>query len=100
MFVKNINIYLEDHVYDELVKMLEKMGQSPQSFFENYTKTVLRDRSRALVVCASHKEEALPNSEKVKAFQRLERLRLSAEGVLDYEKERANATEEKYKDFS
>ena len=38
--------------------------------------------------------------EKMEAFQRLERLRLSAEGVLDYEKERANATEEKYKDFS
>ena len=95
--MKNINICLEDHVYDELVKILEKMEQSPQSFFENYTKTVLRDRSRALVVYASHKEEALPNSEKVKAFQRLEKIRLSSVLSLNYEKERELSIERKLK---
>ena len=98
--MKTISICLEDSVYDELIKMLKEKGQSPQSFFENYTKTVLRERSIPFVVCAPRKDEALPKKEKMEAFQRLERLRLSAEGVLDYEKERANATEEKYKDFS
>ena len=62
--MKNINICLEDHVYDELVKMLEKMGQSPQSFFESYTKTVLRDRSRALVVYASTKKKLCQTAKK------------------------------------
>ena len=80
--------------------MLGEMGQSKQSFYETYTKTALRERSIPFVVCAPRKDEALPKKEKIEAFQRLERLRLSAEGVLDYEKERANATEEKYKDFS
>ena len=98
--MKTISICLEDSVYDELIKMLKEKGQSPQSFFENYTKTVLRERSIPFVVCAPRKDEALPKKEKMEAFRRLEKLRLSAEGVLDYEKERANATEEKYKDFS
>lgn len=95
--MKNINIYLEDQVYDELVKMLEETGQSPQSFFESYTKTVLRDRSRALVVCTSHKEEAFPNSEKVKAFQLFEKIRLSSVLSFDYEKERELSIERKLK---
>ena len=98
--MKTISIRLEDHVYDELDEMLGERGQSKQSFYETYTKTALRERSIPFVVCAPRKDEALPKKEKMEAFQRLERLRLSAEGVLDYEKERANATEEKYKDFS
>ena len=98
--MKTISICLEDSVYDELIKMLKEKGQSPQSFFENYTKTVLRERSIPFVVCAPRKDEALPKKEKMEAFQRLEKLRLSAEGALDYDKERANATQEKYKDFS
>ena len=93
--MKNINICLEDQVYDELIKRLEEMGQSPQSFYESYTKTVLRDRSRSFVVCASHEDKALSKREKVKAFQRLEKIRLSSAGYLDYEKERALALEEK-----
>lgn len=98
--MKTISIRLEDYIYDELDEMLGEMGQSKQSFYETYTKTALRERSIPFVVCAPRKDEALPKKEKMEAFQRLERLRLSAEGVLDYEKERANATEEKYKDFS
>jgi len=98
--MKTISIRLEDHIYDELDEMLGEMGQSKQSFYETYTKTALRERSIPFVVCAPRKDEALPKKEKMEAFRRLEKLRLSAEGVLDYEKERANATEEKYKDFS
>ena len=98
--MKTISIRLEDHIYDELDEMLSEMGQSKQSFYETYTKTALRERSIPFVVCAPRKDEALPKKEKMEAFRRLEKLRLSAEGVLDYEKERANATEEKYKDFS
>ena len=93
--MKIVSICLENSVYDELIKMLKEMGQSPQTFYESYTKTTLRNRSRAFVVCTPRKNEALTKREKMEAFQRLEKLRLSAEGDLDYEKERARALEEK-----
>ena len=93
--MKTVSICLEDSVYDELMKMLKVMGLSPQSFYESYTKTALRDRSRAFVVCVPRKNEALTKREKMEAFQRLEKIRLSSAGNLDYEKERAHALEEK-----
>ena len=93
--MKTVSICLEDSVYDELMKMLKEKGQSPQSFYESYTKTVLRDRSRTFVVCTPRKNEALTKREKTEAFQRLEKTRLSSAGNLDYEKERARALEEK-----
>ena len=93
--MKTVNICLEDSVYDELIKMLKEKGQSPQSFYESYTKTALRERSIPFVVCAPRKDEALPKKEKMEAFQRLEIIRLSSAGNLDYEKERAHALEEK-----
>ena len=93
--MKTVSICLEDSVYDELIKMLKEKGQSPQSFYESYTKTALRDRSRTFVVCVPRKSEALTKREKMEAFQRLEKIRLSSAGNLDYEKERAHALEEK-----
>nr|WP_314999586.1 antitoxin [uncultured Oribacterium sp.] len=93
--MKTVSICLEDSVYGELIKMLKEKGQSPQSFYESYTKTVLRDRSRTFVVCTPRKNEALTKREKTEAFQRLEKTRLSSAGNLDYEKERALALEEK-----
>ena len=93
--MKTVSICLEDSVYDELMKMLKEMGQSPQSFYESYTKTVLRDRRKSLVVCTPRNNEALTKREKMEAFQRLEKIRLSSAGNLDYEKERALALEEK-----
>ena len=93
--MKTVSICLEDSVYDELMKMLKEMGQSPQSFYESYTKTVLRDRSKSLVVCTPRNNEALTKRENMEAFQRLEKIRLSSAGNLDYEKERALALEEK-----
>ena len=93
--MKTVNICLEDSVYDELIKMLKEMGQSPQSFYESYTKTALRNRSRAFVVCTPRNNEALTKKEKTEAFQRLEKIRLSSTGDLDYEKERAHALKEK-----
>ena len=95
--MKNINICLEDQVYDELVKMLEEMGQSPQSFYESYTKTVLGDRSRTFVVYSSHEDEALSKREKAKAFQRLEKIRMSSRVSLDYDQELKLAIERKLK---
>ena len=97
MFMKNINICLKDQVYDELVIMLEELWQSPQSFYEGYTKNALRDRSRALVVCASLKDEALLKKEKMEAFQRLEKIRLSSIVSLDFGQERELAIERKLK---
>ena len=93
--MKTVSICLENSVYDELMKMLKEKGQSPQSFFENYTKTVLRERSIPFVVCVPRKNEALTKKEKTEAFQRLEKIRLSSTGDLDYEKERAHALKEK-----
>ena len=93
--MKTVSICLEDSVYDELMKMLKEMGQSPQSFYESYTKTALRVRSRTFVVGAPRNNESLTKREKMEAFQRLEKIRLSSAGNLDYEKERACALEEK-----
>ena len=31
--MKTVSICLEDSVYDELIKMLKVMGQSPQGFY-------------------------------------------------------------------
>ena len=95
--MKTVSICLENSVYDELMKMLKEKGQSPQSFYESYTKTALRNRSRAFVVCTPRNNEALTKKEKMEAFQRLEKIRLSSTVSLDYGQERELAIERKLK---
>ena len=42
--MKTISIRLSDNDYDMLNEILETMGQTKQTFYETYTKTVLRLR--------------------------------------------------------
>lgn len=42
--MKTVSIRLEDHDYDLLNDVLKSMGQTKQTFYETYTKTVLRLR--------------------------------------------------------
>ena len=42
--MKTVSIRLEDHDYDLLNDVLRSMGQTKQTFYETYTKTVLRLR--------------------------------------------------------
>lgn len=42
--MKTISIRLSDNDYDMLNEILESMGQTKQTFYETYTKTVLRLR--------------------------------------------------------
>lgn len=42
--MRTISIRLNDDDYDMLDEMLESMGQTKQTFYETYTKTVLRLR--------------------------------------------------------
>ena len=42
--MKTISVRLDDQDYDALNELLRNMGQTKQTFFESYTKTVLRER--------------------------------------------------------
>ena len=48
--MKTISIRLDDHDYDMLGEMLRNMGQTKQTFYETYTKTVLRLRKIPFVI--------------------------------------------------
>lgn len=48
--MKTISIRLDDHDYDMLGEMLKNMGQTKQTFYETYTKTVLRLRKIPFVI--------------------------------------------------
>ena len=42
--MRTISVRLDDADYNALNEMLRNMGQTKQTFFETYTKTVLRER--------------------------------------------------------
>ncbi len=48
--MKTISIRLDDHDYAMLGEMLKNMGQTKQTFYETYTKTVLRLRRIPFVI--------------------------------------------------
>ena len=48
--MKTISIRLEDSIYEELSEMLDAMGQTKQTFYETYTKTVLRERRIPFII--------------------------------------------------
>ena len=48
--MKTISVRLEDSDYEALNEMLSNMGQTKQTFYESYTKTVLRERRIPFVI--------------------------------------------------
>lgn len=51
--MKTINIRLEDNDYELLGEILNDVGQTQQTFYETYTKTVLRLRKIPFIIESS-----------------------------------------------
>lgn len=94
--MKTISIRLEDSIYEELDDLLDAMGQTKQTFYETYTRTVLRERCIPFIISAPAPRE---DDRKLDAFKRLEAYRKKSSELLDYEKERTEAMTEKYGDI-
>ena len=94
--MKTISIRLEDSIYEELDDLLDAMGQTKQTFYETYTRTVLRERCIPFIISAPAPRE---DDRKLDAFKRLEAYRKKSLEQGDYEKERTEAMTEKYGDF-
>jgi len=50
--MKTISIRLDDNIYDELDSILKAMGQTKQTFFETYTRTVINERCIPYIIKA------------------------------------------------
>ena len=48
--MRTISVRLEDSDYNALNEMLTNMGQTKQTFYETYTKTVLRERRIPFII--------------------------------------------------
>ena len=94
--MKTISIRLEDSIYEELDDLLDAMGQTKQTFYETYTRTVLRERCIPFIISAPAPRE---DDRKLDAFKRLEAYRKKSSEQGDYEKERTEAMTEKYGNF-
>ena len=94
--MKTISIRLEDSIYEELDDLLDAMGQTKQTFYETYTRTVLRERCIPFIISAPAPRE---DDRKLDAFKRLEAYRKKSLEQGDYEKERTEAITEKLGDF-
>jgi len=92
--MKTISIRLEDSVYEELGQLLEAMGQTKQTFYETFTRTVLRERSIPFIIKAPDKRAGTP-ADKLAAFERLEKVRMTSCDT-DFDSFREEAMNEKY----
>ena len=94
--MKTISIRLDDSIYEELGAMLDEMGQTKQTFYETFTRTALRERSIPFIIKAPLPADRANNNSKMEAFARLEASRKNASEVIDLDKEREGAMNEKY----
>ena len=62
--MKTISIRLEDSIYEELGMMLNDMGQTKQTFYETYTRTVLKEGFIPFIIKASLSNANTENSKK------------------------------------
>lgn len=92
--MKTISIRLEDSVYNELGAILETMGQTKQTFYETYTRTVINEGCIPFIIKAPKTKEKKDN--KMEAFRTLESLKKTSPIDVDFEKEREEAANEKY----
>ncbi len=93
--MKTISVRLEDSVYDELNAILDAMGQTKQTFYETYTKTVISERCIPFIIKAPSSDSSL-KQEKLSAFEKLENLKKNHPIDVDFDQEREEATNEKY----
>ena len=93
--MKTISIRLDDNIYNELDSILEAMGQTKQTFYETYTRTVINEGCIPFIIKApnSIKKE---KGNKMEAYEKLEYLKKSFPIDSDIEKEREEAMNEKY----
>lgn len=94
--MKTINIKLEDEIYEELSEMLNAMGQTKQTFYESFTRTVLRERSMPFIISTAANTENVSEGDKLAAFARLESSRKSFSDSIEYDVEREESMNEKY----
>ena len=92
--MKTISIRLEDSIYEELGAMLDEMGQTKQTFYETFTRTALRERSIPFIIKAPL--PATHKNNKMAAFLRLEESRKNNSEIIDCDREREEAMDEKY----
>lgn len=66
--MRTVSIRLEDEDYDLLGEILKGMGQTKQTFYESYTKTVLRLRKIPFILEAP--EDPFYSAENMERLQR------------------------------
>ena len=81
-------------IYEELGAMLDEMGQTKQTFYETFTRTALRERSIPFIIKAPL--PATHKNNKMAAFLRLEESRKNNSEIIDCDREREEAMDEKY----
>lgn len=93
--MKTISIRLDDAIYEKLDIILEAMGQTKQTFYETYTRTVINEGCIPFIIKAPTSLEK-EKSDKMKAYERLENLKKKSPINVDFDKEREEAMNEKY----
>lgn len=94
--MKTISIRLDDALYEELNEMLNAMGQTKQTFYESFTRTVFRERSMPFIISSAANTENVSEGDKLAAFARLESSRKSFSDSIEYDVEREESMNEKY----
>ena len=94
--MKTISIRLDDALYEELNEMLNAMGQTKQTFYESFTRTVLRERSIPFIISKPANTENVSEGDKLAAFARLEAARKLFSESIEYDVEREEAMNGKY----
>ena len=85
--MKTINIRLDDDIYNELDSILEAMGQTKQTFFETYARTVINEGCISFIIKAPNSNQKEKNN-KMEAYKKLEYLKKTSPIDSDIEKER------------
>ena len=93
--MKTISIRLDDNIYNELDSMLEGMGQTKQTFFETYARTVINEGCIPFIIKAPNSTKKEKN-DKMEAYKKLEYLKNNFPIDSDVEKDRGEAMNEKY----
>lgn len=93
--MKTISIRLDDNIYNELDSILEAMGQTKQTFFETYTRTVINEGCIPFIIKVPNSNLKEKNN-KMEAYKKLEYLRKTSPIDSDFEKEREEVMKEKY----
>ena len=93
--MKTISFKLDDDVYNELDTMLKAMGQTKQTFFETYVRTVINEECIPFIIKAPNSTKKEKN-DKMEAYKKLEYLKKTFPIDSDVEKEREETMNEKY----